>query len=195
MHSFFPYPHILPKAANPHSWISSCCHSCELLPTAKALLWVHQGLQWHTCMASLLKYSSLSSESHCSVDVHENFIRCKPVNQPGKWGGKRNRTKLQHWYSYCLFSPQWVISTPDVLLLNTSLPRMLLLLKKTVHNGGVLFYLQCVTKQITQKSREDSGPKEPNVIHTKSSGLKIRIKPFLNVIKLKSPPTTPLIQV
>lgn len=44
----FPIHIFCQKQQAPHSWISSSWHSCELLPTAKAPLWVHQGLRWHT---------------------------------------------------------------------------------------------------------------------------------------------------
>lgn len=106
----------------------------------------------------------------------------------------RNTRKTLCWYILPFSSTQWMMychchSVPKHQPSLDAFSHQ----ENCAHSGGVLFYLQCVTKQISHHSREDAGPKEQNMIHIKSSRLKIRIKTYLKAIKLNSFPPIPLI--
>lgn len=139
MRSFFPHPHTLPKATtSPPGWISSC----------RAHLWTTT-YSWGSSAGApttpAIHRHGIITEILISVPQNHTVLwmcmkissDAKPVNYPGEWGGKEKQPKtcIEIDTYISPFRPAisgWCTAL-DTLFLNTSPPRMLLLIKKIIH--------------------------------------------------------------
>lgn len=131
--SFFPHPHILPEATNPHSWISSCWHSCEcyLQPGLLCGCTKDSGdtQAWYNYWNTNLSPQNPTVLWMCmkiSLDANQSITL-------GSEGGKETEPNSSVDTDTAFSALRGWCGTLDTLFLNTSLPWMLFLLKKTVH--------------------------------------------------------------
>lgn len=181
----------------PHGWISCCC----------TFLWTttyNQGSSADTPRTPATYRHTIITEILISVLRIPLFCGCVwKFHQMqiqsiilGSEGGKKQNENPVLIYTAFQFSSQWMTYCPWHPIPKHQPPSDVFSHQENcAHSGGVLFNIQHVTVQITCKSREDAGPKEQNMIRTKSFRLQIIIKTFLKAIKLNSLPTIPLIQI